>query len=195
MEKSTLILASGSPRRKQLLTQIGLDFQVVPNSVNENHDLDLPPEAFAEHWGREKAKNVAIDYPDNLVIGADTIVVLDKNILGKPKDKKESFGMLKRLSGRTHEVITGVAIIWKNKEIDITFHSQTYVTFREIPEKYISFYIDNYSPLDKAGSYGIQDWFSVWVEKVDGCYFNVMGLPLSTFYQHYQALVNLHIHL
>ena len=192
MENNLLILASCSPRRKKLLTQIGLKFKVVPSCIIEDHDLNLPPEAFVEHWGRKKAKNVVINYPNNLVIGADTIVVLDEHILGKPRDKNQSFKMLHTLSGRTHEVITGVALIWKNKGIDITFHARTYVTFRKIPEDSICYYIDNYSPLDKAGSYGIQDWFSVWVEKVDGCYYNAMGFPLSIFYQHYQSLIKLH---
>ena len=191
MEENTIILASGSPRRKQLLTQIGLKFQVVPSGVMEDNHLNLPPEAFVEHWGRKKAKHIALDFPDNLVIGADTIVVLNGHIFGKPKDKNESYKMLRKLSGRTHEVITGVALIWKKREMDITFNVRTNVTFREIPKDYISYYIDSYNTLDKAGSYGIQDWFSVWIEKIDGCYYNVMGFPLSTFYQYYQSLNNL----
>ena len=185
MGENTIILASGSPRRKQLLTQIRLKFQVVPSGVIEDNHLNLPPEAFVEHWGRKKAKYVALDFPDNLVIGADTIVVLNGHIFGKPRNKNEGYRMLRKLSGRTHEVITGVALIWKKREIDITFNARTNVTFRKIPKDYISYYLDSYNTLDKAGSYGIQDWFSVWVEKIDGCYYNVMGFPLSTFYQYY----------
>ena len=191
MGENTIILASGSPRRKQLLTQIRLKFQVVPSGVMEDNHLNLPPEAIVEHWGRKKAKYVALDFPDNLVIGADTIVVLNGHIFGKPKDKNESYKMLRKLSGKTHEVITGVALIWKKREIDITFNARTNVTFRKIPKDYISYYLDSYNTLDKAGSYGIQDWFSVWVEKIDGCYYNVMGFPLSTFYQYYLSLNNL----
>ena len=191
MGENTIILASGSPRRKQLLTQIRLKFQVVPSGVMEDNHLDLPPEAIVEHWGRKKAKYVALDFPDNLVIGADTIVVLNGHIFGKPRNKNEGYKMLRKLSGRTHEVITGVALIWKKREIDITFNARTNVTFRKIPKDYISYYLDSYNTLDKAGSYGIQDWFSVWVEKIDGCYYNVMGFPLSTFYQYYLSLNNL----
>ena len=191
MEENTIILASGSPRRKQLLTQIRLKFQVVPSGVIEDNHLSLPPEAFVEPWGRKKAKYVALDFPDNLVIGADTIVVLNGHIFGKPRNKNEGYKMLRKLSGRTHEVITGVALIWKKREIDITFNARTNVTFRKIPKDYISYYLDSYNTLDKAGSYGIQDWFSVWVEKIDGCYYNVMGFPLSTFYQYYLSLNNL----
>ena len=191
MGENTIILASGSPRRKQLLTQIRLKFQVVPSGVMEDNHLSLPPEAIVEHWGRKKAKYVALDFPDNLVIGADTIVVLNGHIFGKPRNKNEGYRMLRKLSGRTHEVITGVALIWKKREIDITFNARTNVTFRKIPKDYISYYLDSYNTLDKAGSYGIQDWFSVWVEKIDGCYYNVMGFPLSTFYQYYLSLNNL----
>ena len=191
MGENTIILASGSPRRKQLLTQIRLKFQVVPSGVIEDNHLSLPPEAIVEHWGRKKAKYVALDFPDNLVIGADTIVVLNGHIFGKPRNKNEGYRMLRKLSGRTHEVITGVALIWKKREIDITFNARTNVTFRKIPKDYISYYLDSYNTLDKAGSYGIQDWFSVWVEKIDGCYYNVMGFPLSTFYQYYLSLNNL----
>ncbi len=191
MGENTIILASGSPRRKQLLAQIRLKFQVVPSGVMEDNHLNLPPEAFVEHWGRKKAKYVALDFPDNLVIGADTIVVLNGHIFGKPRNKNEGYRMLRKLSGRTHEVITGVALIWKKREIDITFNARTNVTFRKIPKDYISYYLDSYNTLDKAGSYGIQDWFSVWVEKIDGCYYNVMGFPLSTFYQYYLSLNNL----
>ena len=191
MEENTIILASGSPRRKQLLTQIGLKFQVVPSGIIEDNNLNLPPEAFVEHWGRKKANYVASDFPENIVIGADTIVVFNGKIFGKPKDKNESYTMLQKLSGKNHEVITGVALIWKKREMDITFNVRTNVTFKEIPKDYISYYIENYNTLDKAGSYGIQDWFSVWVEKIDGCFYNVMGFPLSTFYQYYQSLNNL----
>jgi septum formation protein len=190
MGENTIILASGSPRRKQLLTQIRLKFQVVPSGVIEDNHLNLPPEAFVEHWGRKKAKYVALDFPDNLVIGADTIVVLNGHIFGKPRNKNEGYRMLRKLSGRTHEVITGVALIWKKREIDITFNARTNVTFRKISKDYISYYLDSYNTLDKAGSYGIQDWFSVHIRQIEGCYFNVMGLPLSSFFSHYRSLTN-----
>lgn len=191
MDLKPLILASASPRRKQLLEQIGLEFSVLPSDVIEDFSLPLPPEAFTEHWAREKAKNVAEKHPDSLVVGADTIVILDGKILGKPKDELDSFSMLQSLSGNTHEVITGVAFLNINSKIDFTFNERTYVSFKPLSDLDIHYYIDNYHPLDKAGSYGIQDWFSVHINKVDGCYYNVMGLPLSAFFSNYRALSNL----
>lgn len=182
------ILASGSPRRKQLLNQIGLEFTVIPSNVDEDFTLDLPPEAFTEHWAREKAKSVAKIHPDSLIVGADTIVVLDGNILGKPKDKKDSFNMLQSLSGKTHEVITGVSFISLEQELDHTFNERTFVSFNTLSDMDINSYIDIYNPLDKAGSYGIQDWFSVHIHRVEGCYYNVMGLPLSSFYSYFKSV-------
>jgi len=186
MNLKPLILASASPRREQLMNQIGLEFSVIPSNVIEDFSLTLPPEAFTEHWARKKAKNVAKNNPDTMVIGADTVVVLDNKILGKPKNIKDSFSMLQSLSGRTHEVITGMSILNINCGIDFTFNERTYVSFLTLSDYDISYYIDKYNPLDKAGSYGIQDWFSVHVRQIEGCYFNVMGLPLSSFFSHYR---------
>ena len=190
MNPKSIILASASPRRKQLLTQIGFDFSVVPSTIKEDLSLPLPPEAFTEHWAREKAKYVAENNPDTMVIGADTIVVLDEKILGKPKNIMDSFSMLQSLSGRTHEVITGMSFINISFGIDFTFNERTYVSFKTLSDSDIHYYIDNYNPLDKAGSYGIQDWFSVHIRQIEGCYFNVMGLPLSSFFSHYHSLTN-----
>jgi len=190
MNLKPLILASASPRREQLMNQIGLEFSVIPSNVIEDFSLTLPPEAFTEHWAREKAKNVAENNPDTMVIGADTVVVLDNKILGKPKNIKDSFSMLQSLSGRTHEVITGMSILNISCEIDFTFNERTLVSFNTLGDSDISYYIDNYNSLDKAGSYGIQDWFSVHVRQIEGCYFNVMGLPLSSFFSHYRSLTN-----
>ena len=190
MNLKPLILASASPRREQLMNQIGLEFSVIPSDVIEDFSLALPPEAFTEHWAREKAKYVAENNPDTMVIGADTIVVLDNKILGKPKNIKDSFSMLQSLSGRTHEVITGMSILNISCEIDFTFNERTLVSFNTLGDSDISYYIDNYDSLDKAGSYGIQDWFSVHVRQIEGCYFNVMGLPLSSFFSHYRSLTN-----
>ena len=190
MDLKPFILASASPRREQLMNQIGLEFSVIPSDVIEDFSLALPPEAFTEHWAREKAKYVAENNPDTMVIGADTIVVLDNKILGKPKNIKDSFSMLQSLSGRTHEVITGMSILNISCEIDFTFNERTLVSFNTLGDSDISYYIDNYNSLDKAGSYGIQDWFSVHVRQIEGCYFNVMGLPLSSFFSHYRSLTN-----
>ena len=190
MNLKSIILASASPRRKQLLTQIGLDFSVVPSTIKEDITLPLPPEAFTEHWARKKAKNVAENNPDSLIIGADTVVILNGKILGKPNNEKDSVLMLRSLSGTTHEVITGVSLIVLESEIDITFNELTFVSFNTLSNVDILNYINKYNPYDKAGSYGIQDGFSVHINKVQGCYYNVMGLPLSSFYTHYRALLH-----
>ena len=120
------ILASSSPRRKKLLEQIKFKFSVVSSNINEDFNIDLPPEAFTEHWAREKAKDIAKDHPQSIVIGADTVVILEGKILGKPKDDKSSEKMLYSLSGKTHEVITGVSLININSKLDFTFNERTY---------------------------------------------------------------------
>ncbi|RPH04063.1 MAG: septum formation protein Maf [bacterium TMED46] len=183
------ILASSSPRRKEILEQIRFEFSVVPSNINEDFNIGLPPEAFTEHWAREKAKDVAKDHPQSLVIGADTVVILDGKILGKPKDNKSSKKMLLSLSGRTHEVITGVSLININSKLDITFNERTYVSINTLSNKHIYDYINSYRPYDKAGSYGIQDGFSVHIEKIRGCYYNVMGFPVSKFYNLYNFIL------
>ena len=183
------ILASSSPRRKKILEQIRFEFSVVPSNINEDFKIGLPPEAFTEHWAREKAKDVAKDHPRSLVIGADTVVILDGKILGKPKDNKSSKKMLLSLSGRTHEVITGVSLININSKLDITFNERTFVSINTLSNEHIYDYINSYKPYDKAGSYGIQDGFSVHIEKIRGCYYNVMGFPVSKFYNLYNFIL------
>ena len=183
------ILASSSPRRKKILEQIRFEFSVVPSNINEDFKIGLPPEAFTEHWAREKAKDVAKDHPRSLVIGADTVVFLDGKILGKPKDNKSSKKMLLSLSGRTHEVITGVSLININSKLDITFNERTFVSINTLSNDHIYDYINLYKPYDKAGSYGIQDGFSVHIEKIRGCYYNVMGFPVSKFYNLYNFIL------
>jgi septum formation protein len=125
-----------------------------------------------------------------LVIGADTIVVFNNKILGKPSNKEEGTEMLSRLSGKTHTVITGVCLELKDQKIYEIFSEETRVTFQHLSKNEIQNYIETYNPLDKAGSYGIQDWFSVCVKKVNGCYYNVVGFPLSAFYQKYKAIIS-----
>ena len=189
LNKYPIILASGSPRRKQLLEQIDLEFQVVPSQIYEDFSLDLSPTDFVEYYAQEKAKDVANSYPDKWVIGADTIVVFESHILGKPKNEKDSFQMLIRLSGNTHQVITGVSIQNINQDISNSFHERTNVSFNSLSDEVINYYIETYNPFDKAGSYGIQDWFSVCVNRIDGCFYNVMGFPLSSFYSHFIDLL------
>ena len=185
MSSKSIILASQSPRRENILKQIGLDFEIIPSNINEDLELDLDPRKFSKYWSEQKAKAISKKNKNKIVIGADTIVYLDGEILGKPKNKEESFNMLNKISGRTHKVFTGVSIAYNEKNILKKFCEETRVTVKTISKKDILYYIDNYSPLDKAGSYGIQDWFSVWIKKIDGCYFNVMGLPISKFYKNY----------
>ena len=189
LNKYPIILASGSPRRKQLLEQINLEFEVVPSQIYEDFSLNLSPADFVEHYAEKKAKDVADSYLDKWVIGADTIVVFESHILGKPKNKKDSFQMLKRLSGNTHQVITGVSIQNIKQDISDSFHERTNVTFNTLSDNIINYYIKTYKPFDKAGSYGIQDWFSVCVNRIDGCFYNVMGFPLSRFYSHFIDLL------
>ena len=182
------ILASKSPRRKDLLNQIGFKFSVVDSQFKEYKNNNVPPEALTETLAREKALSVAKIYPDNIIIGADTIVTIENKILGKPKDENESFEMLNLISGKSHEVITGVAFIQLSKNIDHTFNQQTIVTLSDISKREISSYIEEYKPFDKAGSYGIQDGFSLYIKKLKGCYYNVMGLPIFEFFHNYKIV-------
>ena len=183
-----IILASKSPRRKQLLRQIDFDFKVVPSEIDEDLSIKLRPFLFVEHYANLKAQNVANKYQNSWVIGADTIVVFNDKIMGKPKDKNESYSMLKELSGNTHNVFTGISIHHQNKDIMHTFHEKTIVEFKTLTNNCISYYINTYNTLDKAGSYGIQDWLSAFVKRIDGCFYNVMGFPLAKFYEEFEIL-------
>ena len=188
--KKEIILASKSPRRIEILKMIGLKFDILPSRLNETTKVNLKGKSFAEHWSKKKANLISNQYPDSLVIGADTVVIFNDQILGKPKCKNESRIMLEMLSGNVHEVTTGVTLILKNKQILETFSQTTKVYVRIIPNYQIDYYIDNFNTFDKAGSYGIQEWFSVWIKKIDGCYYNVMGLPISKFYVEYSQIEN-----
>ena len=182
------ILASKSPRRKYLLNQIGFKFSVLPSNFKEYFNDDIPPEALAESLARGKAMKVAKIYRDKIIIGADTVVSLNDEFYGKPKNSQEGFKMLRSLSGKSHEVITGVSLILLNKNIDYTFNQKTYVTIANMTNEEIFSYIRQYNPLDKAGSYGIQDGFSAFIKNINGCCFNVMGFPLSRFFRQYKMI-------
>ena len=177
-----IILASKSPRRKEILEKINLDFKVVPSNIVENFDR-TNPSAFVQTCANEKAKKVSTANQKNYVIGADTVVVLNKKILGKPQDINESQKMLESLSGKVHKVFTGVSIQNIDKKIKKSFYCMTEVELNKISKEIIEYYIKNYNPFDKAGSYGIQDWFSSQIKKINGCYYNVMGLPLSKVFK------------
>jgi septum formation protein len=178
-----LILASQSPRRKILLKQIGLKFRVFPSHVAEVLSARQTPGDNAKRIAFEKASEVAARLRKGIVVGADTIVVLDHHVLGKPSSKEDARRMLKLLSGREHSVYTGFALIDVESKNHVTGVEETKVRFRSLEEKEIVDYVDSGSPMDKAGAYGIQDDFgAVFIEKVNGCYYNVVGFPLARFY-------------
>lgn len=181
-----LILASGSPRRKELLNNLQTPFEISVSDIEEVVDPQLVPEQVVMSLAEQKARDVAKKYPNDFVLGADTIVVYDHQILGKPKDKQESYTMLKLLSGQVHEVLTGVAIIVG--EDAVTFFERTEVEFWELTDEEIWKYINSGEPADKAGSYGIQELGSVLVKRISGDYFSVVGLPISRTIRELQKL-------
>jgi septum formation protein len=178
-----LVLASASPRRKELLQQAGYDFKVIPANISEERRPNEDPTAFVTRLAQEKAQSVFdhlnCDAPGDqlLVIGADTIVVTHEEILGKPQDAEDAARMLRLLSGRTHQVITGVCLISKQKT-EVAAET-TAVIMREISEEEIFAYIATGDPMDKAGAYAIQGYPARWIPRIEGCYFNVVGLPLT----------------
>ena len=172
-----IILASGSPRRRELLTAAGItDFSVCPAVGEEKAPDGLSPDELVMYLSRGKASEVAAKYPDKLVIAADTIVWADGRALGKPHSEAEAFGMLRALSGKAHEVYTGVTVMLGEKMLCESECTRVY--FRELTDDEIYAYIATGEPMDKAGAYGIQGRASLMVEKIDGDYFNVVGLPL-----------------
>ena len=179
-----IILASQSPRRAEILRMIGVSFKVESSNIHEEINQKTKQNKIPINLSKAKAEKISHKYPDKIIIGADTVVVFNKKIFGKPKDKNESKKMLKALSGNCHEVITGVTIMNKKLGVIKTFSETTKVFVQKIPTKQIEFYVNNYNTLDKAGSYGIQEWFSVWIKKINGCYYNVMGLPVSKLHRH-----------
>lgn len=177
-----VVLASASPRRLELLRQIGIEPLVHPATFAEDGGEAAQAEAVVLHNALGKCRVVAAELGEELpVIGADTVVVIDNAILGKPKDADEACRMLERLSGRSHEVLTGIAIKYKQKEVAEVVH--TAVHFRKLTAQEIAGYVATGEPLDKAGAYGIQGRGAVLVEKLDGCYNNVVGLPLTRVYE------------
>ena len=179
-----IILASGSPRRKELLQMAGLTFEVKTIPTEESYPTGLSPSDITIHISREKAlavKNSNSDFEDAIIIAADTIVILDNEILGKPKDREDAIKMLQKLSGRTHEVITGVVIL---SYTEFSFSTSTDVTFLNLSLEQITWYVDQYHPFDKAGAYAIQEWIGlVGIQSIKGDYYNVVGLPVSRLLQ------------
>jgi len=179
---NTLILASNSPRRQQLLRDAGLPFKVRVLPVDEVFPEDLPAEEVAEYLAikKGKAQQEAMQ-PDEIVITADTTVIIDDVVLNKPENEAEAFRMLERLSGRQHQVITGVCITYRDQQI--SFSDATQVNFRQINKSEIAYYVEHYRPFDKAGAYAIQEWIGmVAITRIEGSYFNVVGLPIEKLF-------------
>lgn len=180
-----LILASGSPRRKELLEMTGHLLEIIPSSADETTD-ETAPDKLVEELSSRKASDAAGKIKDGIVLGADTVVSIDGTILGKPEDEQDAERMLKMLSGRTHQVFTGVTLISvKNGKIEWseTFSEKTDVTVIPMTDEEIGEYVMSREPLDKAGAYGIQGFFGKYISRIEGDYFNVVGLPLSHVYQ------------
>ena len=176
-----IILASTSPRRRELLALVCPDFRVVPAETDEDTDIKEPDMMVAE-LSRRKAMAVREEHRDSIVIGADTVVAADGKVLGKPEDEEDAYAMLRLLSGRTHQVYTGVTVAVPGRE-PATFTERTDVTFAELTDDEIREYIATGEPMDKAGAYGIQHYGSRFVESVRGDYFCVVGLPVQKLYR------------
>lgn len=187
-----ILLASKSPRRREIMNLLKIPFTVVTiEGVDEGYPSDMEPAKVSEYISQKKAK-AFFKYiaDDEILITADTVVICDGKILGKPKDKEDAVEMLKFLSGKTHEVTTGVTISTKSR--NVSFTSDSYVTFADLTEDEIRFYVNTYMPLDKAGAYGIQEWIgAVAVAKIDGSFYNVMGLPVHRLYRELKQFIAL----
>jgi len=179
-----IILASNSPRRKELLAGIDVDFEVrIIADIDESYPEDLPTREIAEYIALKKAAAYRQTMTaDELVITADTVVILGNEVMGKPKDEADACRMLRELSGQTHQVITGVALTTQQQQRH--FSVETDVTFKELTDEEIDYYVQTYKPFDKAGAYGIQEWIGhIGVTALNGSYFNVMGLPVQRIYE------------
>ena len=179
-----IYLASSSPRRKKLLEQIGLKFDVLKINTPERIKKNEEPKNIVKRISLEKLKAAKKKVKNGIIITADTIVVFNNHVLGKPKNKKDAFRILDLLSGNTHQVYTGFSIFNSQNYKTISEYEKTFVKFRKLTDEEIKEYIETGSPMDKAGAYGIQDDYgAVFIEKINGCYYNVVGLPLSKFYK------------
>ncbi len=190
MSLPPIILASKSPRRQELLRLMDIPFRVVLHEVDESFPDTLTPEEVALYISEKKASAYSAETHDELVITADTIVVFDNEIIGKPEHLEAAKALLKRLSAQRHTVITAVTIVYQQQRI--SFADTSYVTFREFTDDEISYYVEKYRPLDKAGSYGIQEWIGVTgIVSMEGSYTNVMGLPTEKLYRYLREITGL----
>lgn len=177
---SDIILASASPRRAELLKQIGLDFQVCPSGLSETVATPTSPAEVVEELALKKAQTVGRRFNRGLIIGADTVVAINRKIIGKPENNRHAIEILSQLSGNHHEVVTGVSLLDLEKERQIVWSKRTLVHFRKLRESEILEYVSSHDVSDKAGAYGIQEKAAAFVSRVEGCYFNVVGLPLAS---------------
>lgn len=182
-----IVLSSNSPRRKELLGELGIDFEVrVIEGIDETYPKELSVEEVPQYIAREKAR-VYIVGKDEVLLTADTVVVLGNEVMGKPHDEADAMRMLRQLSGKTHQVITGVCLTTNDKQV--TFADVTDVSFVDLTDEEIKYYVDNFCPLDKAGAYGIQEWIGLaGVTGIKGSYFNVVGLPVHRVYAELKKL-------
>jgi septum formation protein len=183
LKDKKLILASGSPRRKELLAGLDLEFELRLRECDENYPSTIGVTDVALYLAKKKASVYLNDIAENeIIITSDTIVVKNDHLLNKPKDEKDAFKMLQELSGDSHMVITGVCL--SSKEKQICFDSRSIVSFKELDNEEISYYLSKYKPYDKAGSYGIQEWIGyIAIEKIEGSYFNIVGFPVHRIYE------------
>ncbi len=175
-----IVLASASPRRANLLKQIGLEFQICPSRVDESAITDTSPDTAVQELALTKAKAVAGNHMNGLVIGADTVVVINRRVIGKPEHAAHAVDILTQLSGVCHEVMTGVALVDLERRREVVWQEKTVVQFRKLHRREILTYVNSGEAVDKAGAYGVQGRAAAFVERIEGCYFNVVGLPLAS---------------
>ena len=189
IDKIDIVLASKSPRRQELLKNIISNFKIEVREIEETFPDTLNGGEIAQYISEQKANAFKHTNENSMIITADTIVCLEEKVLGKPKNHENAFEMLRSLSGKKHTVFTGVSLLFKNKLT--SFYDETNVSFYELSDEEINEYIKNHQPFDKAGSYGIQEWMGyVGIQKIEGDFFNVMGLPLHRLYREIDKLVN-----
>ena len=188
-KKYNIVLGSASPRRKELLSDVGLTFSIHTTDEEETFSSSLKEDEIAEFLAKQKSEYLSKNLQKkDLLITADTIVSFRNELLNKPKNKEEAFETLNKLSANTHKVITGVCLKSKNKKI--IFSVTTLVTFKELSKDEINYYINKYNPYDKSGAYGIQDWIGkIGIKNINGSYTNVVGLPISELYQHLKLFI------
>lgn len=185
--KIKLLLASGSPRRKQLLGELGFPVDILEvRDIEESYSPTLAPEEVPVYLSKKKAAAYFDHHleENEIIVTADTVVILDGQVLGKPSSEKDAVNMLRALSGKSHKVVSGVTLLYKNQRT-VSFATETIVTFEKLTDKEIRYYIEKFKPFDKAGAYGIQEWIGyIGVKGIEGDYYNVMGLPLHNLYKH-----------